>query len=97
MIILLSWLIVTERHKQRSYETAYQELEQERATLSRFDGQLKELEGVIRAKKKALVDADADLTKLDHAIQNLEKERKAAVHQVDSLEKNYEWILQERE
>ncbi|PBK71761.1 condensin complex subunit SMC2 [Armillaria solidipes] len=84
-------------NEQRSYETAYQELEQERATLSRFDGQLKELEGVIRAKKKALVDADADLTKLDHAIQNLEKERKAAVHQVDSLEKNYEWILQERD
>ncbi|KAK0478715.1 condensin complex subunit SMC2 [Armillaria novae-zelandiae] len=82
-------------NEQRSYETAYQELEQERATLSRFDGQLKELEGVIRAKKKDLVDADADLTKLDHAIQNLEKERKAAVHQVDSLEKNYEWILQD--
>jgi structural maintenance of chromosome 2 len=58
-----------------SHEKAERKLQEEHATLTRFDNELKELERVIKEKKQAMADADLELTKLQHDIQVLAKEK----------------------
>ncbi len=72
-------------------------MQEERATLTRFDNELKELEGVIKAKKQAISDADLEIKKLEHDVQTLHKERTTAANFVTNLEKQYDWIEEEHE
>lgn len=72
-------------------------MQEERATLTRFDDELKELESVIKDKKAASGDNELSLQNLDHAIQNLAKEKTAALNVVNGLEKTNGWILEEKE
>lgn len=55
------------------------------------------MDRVIKEKKKAAVDAELELKKLEHDMQTLAKEKAAAAHLVDNLEKQYEWIAEEHE
>ncbi|THG98165.1 hypothetical protein EW026_g3966 [Hermanssonia centrifuga] len=80
-----------------SFATAERKLQEERATLTRFDNELKELEGVIKAKKQAISDADLEIKKLEHDVQTLHKERTTAANFVTNLEKQYDWIEEEHE
>ena len=80
---------------QDSHSKAERKLQEERATLTRFDNELKELERVIKEKKQAVADADLELTKLQHDAQVLAKEKTAAVNYVANLEKQHEWIAEE--
>jgi hypothetical protein len=41
--------------------------------------------------------ANLDIKESEHAIQTLGKERTAAMNSVTNLEKQYEWILQDKE
>lgn len=70
---------------------------EERATLTRFDNELKELERVIKNKKQCVSDADLGLKKTEHELQSLGKEKAAAANFVVNLEKQYEWIAEEHE
>ncbi|KAM6495528.1 condensin complex subunit SMC2 [Amanita muscaria] len=81
--------------EEAAHANAEAKLQEELATLSRFDNELKSLEKVIKEKKAAIADADLDIQKLEHAIQALDKERTAAANSVKNLEKQFEWILQE--
>lgn len=58
---------------------------------------MKELERVIKDKKQAVKDADLELTKLEHDMQVLAKEAAAATNLVANLEKQHEWIAEEKE
>jgi structural maintenance of chromosome 2 len=82
---------------QESRNNAESKLKEERATLTRFDDELKELERVIKEKKQAIANADLELTKLQHDAQVLAKEKAAAVNFVANLEKQFEWIAEEKE
>lgn len=70
---------------------------EERATLKRFDNELKELENVIRKKKDAITEAELALKKLEHDLGALAKDRTTAVNSVANLEKMYEWIGEEHQ
>ena len=72
-------------------------MQEERATLTRFDNELKDLEVVIKNKKQAISDADLALNKLDHEVQALVRERTTTKNQVATLEKVHEWILEEKQ
>jgi structural maintenance of chromosome 2 len=72
-------------------------LQEERATLSRFDNELKDLANVIKEKKHAVSQADLNLKSLEHAIQVLGKEKTTAIHTVANLEKMHDWITEESE
>ncbi|TFK38366.1 condensin complex subunit SMC2 [Crucibulum laeve] len=77
-------------------ERADAKLRDELATLSRFDTELKELDRAIKEKKAAVSQADLDLKQLVHDIQELSKEKTAAVNKVANLEKQYDWIEEDK-
>ncbi|KAH8113153.1 condensin complex subunit SMC2 [Phellopilus nigrolimitatus] len=79
-----------------AHTDALRKLQEERATLTRFDNELKELESVIKDKKQAISDADLQLKKLEHDLQALTKDKTSAQNFVANLEKMYDWISEEK-
>ncbi|RDB22008.1 Structural maintenance of chromosomes protein 2 [Hypsizygus marmoreus] len=80
-----------------AYAQAEKKLQEERATLTRFDNELKELANVIKEKKHAVSEAELEIKSLEHAVQVLTKERATAMNFVTNLEKQYEWIAEDKE
>ena len=74
---------------------AERRLQEERATLTRFDTELRELDEVIKAKKQEAADADLAIKKLEHDVQLLAKEKAGHVTGTTNLEKQYDWIKEE--
>ena len=72
-------------------------LNEERATLTRFDNELKALDEIIKAKKQASTDAELHLKKLEHDLQSLAKEKVASVNLIANLEKVHPWIVEEKQ
>ena len=70
-------------------------MQEERATLTRFDTELRELDEVIKAKKQAASDAEVSIKKLEHDVQGLAKEQASHVTAATNLERQYEWIVEE--
>ncbi|KAF8621947.1 hypothetical protein AX15_007380 [Amanita polypyramis BW_CC] len=83
--------------EESTHAKAESKLQEELATLSRFDTELKALEKVIKEKKNMDQQADLDIQKCEHAVAVLSKERTAALNFVSNLEKQYEWILLDHE
>jgi len=83
--------------KQAEHATAEEKLQEEMATLSRFDTELKELDRVIKEKKANVSQADLSIQEFQHDIQVLNKDKTSAVNKVTSLEAAYEWIEQDKE
>lgn len=67
------------------------------ATLSRFDTELKELDRVIKDRKGVINQLDLDLSKLQHEIATLNKEKTTATNAVTRLEQQHDWIQQEKQ
>ncbi|KAG6902142.1 hypothetical protein C0995_003899 [Termitomyces sp. Mi166 len=80
-----------------AHAKAEKKLQEERATLSRFDHELKELANVIKEKKQAVSQAELDYKSHEHAVQVLGKEKTAAGNAVANLEKQYEWIAEDKD
>ncbi|TFK71416.1 condensin complex subunit SMC2 [Pluteus cervinus] len=76
---------------------AERKLQEERATLSRFDAELKELEKVIKGKKQQAADADLKISEIEHSVVTLEKEKTTASNMVANLEKQYDWIQEDKD
>jgi structural maintenance of chromosome 2 len=80
-----------------SHAKASSKLQEERATLTRFDAELKDLEHVIKEKKQAVSDAELHLKKIEHDVQALAKDKAASANFVSGLERQFEWIEEEKE
>ncbi|KAF8059920.1 condensin complex subunit SMC2 [Lyophyllum atratum] len=80
-----------------AHAKAARKLQEELATLTRFDSELKELASVIKEKKQVVSQADLDTKSLEHAVQALNKEKAAASNFVANLEKQYEWIVEDKD
>ncbi|KAF8207243.1 condensin complex subunit SMC2 [Mycena galopus ATCC 62051] len=78
--------------EQASYDEANTKLQEERATLKRFDNELLALDRVIKEKKQAISKTELAIQKLGIDIQNLTKEANAAANLGAHLEKEHEWI-----
>ncbi|KAJ7446895.1 condensin complex subunit SMC2 [Mycena galericulata] len=82
---------------QAAYDEADRKLQEERATLKRFDNELLALDRVIKAKKQAISDTELAIGKLGIDVQNLTKEMNAATNMVANLEKEHEWIHEDKD
>lgn len=71
-------------------------LKKERADLTRFDEELRDLDQVIKEKRQAVADAELKIKEADHQITTLQKERTAATNAVAALEKGNPWIEGEK-
>lgn len=89
--------ILNDDDAQAAYAKAEKTLQEERATLTRFDNELKELANVIKEKKHAVSQAELDVKGLDHEVQVLSKDRTTAVNHAANLERQCEWIQVEKE
>ncbi|KAJ7671669.1 condensin complex subunit SMC2 [Mycena polygramma] len=84
-------------NKQAAYDEADNKLQEERATLKRFDNELLALDRVIKEKKQAISKAELTIQKLGIDVQNLNKDMHAATNMAASLEKEHEWIAEEKD
>ncbi|KAI9511077.1 hypothetical protein F5148DRAFT_1147055 [Russula earlei] len=70
-------------------------LQEERATLTRFDTESREQDEVIKARKQAAANAEVAIKKFEHDLQALTKEKAGHVTAATNLEKQHEWIVEE--
>ncbi|KIM44231.1 hypothetical protein M413DRAFT_377394 [Hebeloma cylindrosporum] len=75
---------------------AEEKLQEEMATLSRFDTELKELERVIKEQKGIVAQADLGVQDAEHKIQALTLEQTKAQNLVEKLEQLCPWIEEEK-
>ncbi|KAJ7638237.1 condensin complex subunit SMC2 [Roridomyces roridus] len=80
-----------------SYDEASRKLEEERATLKRFDNELLDLDRVIKEKKTAISKTELGIQKLGIEVQTLTKDMNAATNMVANLEKEHDWIAQDKD
>ncbi|KAJ2936738.1 hypothetical protein H1R20_g347, partial [Candolleomyces eurysporus] len=81
---------------QAELQARNEELQAELASLARFDAELKAIEAAIKQRKESMEQADLDIQKATHEIGNLEKEKGSAKSHIQNLEKQNEWIDQEK-
>jgi uncharacterized protein (DUF3084 family) len=85
------------RVRQAELQARNEELQAELASLARFDKELKAIEAAIKQRKESMDQADLDIQKATHEIGNLEKEKGTAKSHIQALEKQNEWIEEEKQ
>ena len=81
------------RNKHAEAEAA---LNDERRKLSSFDDEIADLDRAAKRKNQQISDEKIEAQKLGHAIDNFAKAQQGAQQAVASLEKEYDWILEEQ-
>lgn len=84
------------RQAQRDLDAAQAELNDERAKLTGFDDELRSLEDASRAKAARITEESLEMQKLGHKIEKFGKEQQAAIQSVARMEKEHEWIADEK-
>jgi structural maintenance of chromosome 2 len=82
------------KHQQ---DVAQAELSDEQAKLTGFDDELKELERAKSKKSKQITEESLEAQKLSHAVEKLQKDAQAASQLVVALEKEHDWIADNRD
>jgi structural maintenance of chromosome 2 len=83
--------------KKNDYKAAEDKLNKERATLVAFDNELNDLDKDIKIKKKEIVDSELGLKKAEHDTSLIAKERSSLEVMKENLEKQFTWILEEKQ
>lgn len=93
---------IAETSKQRdelkeTHDKAQADLEGERAKLSIFDDELRALEDAMRNKKDRITEEGLEMQKLGHQVEKFNKEQQNAGQAVEHMEKEHEWIADEKD
>jgi structural maintenance of chromosome 2 len=72
-------------------------LEEEQTKLTSFDNELKDLEDAIRSKSSSITEEGLEMQKLGHQLEKLHKDQQGAAQMVANMEKEHEWITEERD
>ncbi|KAI5307199.1 Rab GDP dissociation inhibitor alpha [Ascosphaera pollenicola] len=80
----------------RAHYLAQAKLNDERAKLVGFNDELRELEEAIRSKNAQVAEEGLELQKLGHHLEKLRKDQQTAAQLVASMEKEQEWIAEEK-
>jgi structural maintenance of chromosome 2 len=83
--------------KKNDYKAAEDKLNKERATLVAFDNELNDLDKDLKIKKKEIVDSELGLKKAEHDTSLIAKERSSLEVMKENLEKQFTWILEEKQ
>ena len=76
---------------------AQSRLDDERAKLSSFDEELRELENASRSKNSRIMEEGLEMQKLSHQIEKSQKEQQVAGQSLAQMEQEHEWIQDEKE
>lgn len=93
---------IAETSKQRdelkeTFEKAQEDLDGERAKLSIFDDELRALEDAMRSKNSRITEEGLEMQKLGHQVEKFNKEQQGAGQAVEHMEKEHEWIADEKD
>ena len=76
-----------------AHDIALAELADEQAKLTGFDDELRELESAKTKKSKQITEESLEIQKLNHGVEKATKDASAAKQLVTALEKEHDWIL----
>lgn len=76
---------------------AQAQLDDERAKLTGFDEELRELEETIKSKTTQVTEEGLEMQKLGHQLEKLQKDQHSAAQAVAHMEREHEWIADEKE
>ena len=82
---------------QETHDEAQASLDEERAKLTLFDDELRALEDAVRSKNSRIAEEGLEMQKLGHTVEKFHKEQQTAVQAVAHMEKEHEWIGDEKE
>ncbi|KAI5284417.1 Structural maintenance of chromosomes protein 2 [Ascosphaera aggregata] len=80
----------------RAHELAQAQLQEEQARIVSFNDELRELEEAINSKNARVAEGGLELQKLGHHLEKLRKDQNMAAQLVASMEKEHEWIAEEK-
>ncbi|KAG5808930.1 hypothetical protein H9Q74_013083 [Fusarium xylarioides] len=82
---------------QEMHDTVQAELDDERAKLHQFDDELRALEDATRSKNSRIAEESLEMQKLGHLVEKFHKEQQGAAEKVARLEKEFDWIADEKD
>ena len=85
------------RRIQDASDIAQARLDDERAKLTGFDEELRSLEDASRSKTSRIAEEGLEMQKLAHQIEKFHKEQQGAGQMLAQMEKEHEWIADEKE
>ncbi|KAJ5907607.1 hypothetical protein N7495_000289 [Penicillium taxi] len=80
-----------------AHDIAQAQLDDERAKLTGFDEETRELERAIKSKSSQITEESLEMQKLGHQLEKLQKDQETAQHSFSHMEKEHEWIADEKE
>ncbi|KAL4818944.1 RecF/RecN/SMC [Aspergillus spinulosporus] len=80
-----------------AHDIAQAHLDDERAKLTGFDDELRDLEQTMQFKNSQITEEGLEMQKLGHQLEKLQKEQNAAEQAVAHLEAEHEWIADEKD
>ncbi len=81
----------------KAHDSARFELEDEQAKLSIFDDELRALEEATRSKNARIAEEGLEMQQLGHQVDKFHKEQQHAVQTVGQMEKDHDWIADEKD
>ncbi|KAK2759474.1 Structural maintenance of chromosomes protein 2 [Arachnomyces sp. PD_36] len=78
-------------------DLAQAQLEDEKAKLTGFNDELRDLEEASRSKSSQITEEGLEMQQLGHQIEKLHKDQQNAAQMVSNMEKEHEWIADEKE
>lgn len=80
-----------------AHDIAQAQLSDEQAKLTGFDDELRDLEKAKSVKSKQITEESLEMQKLGHSTEKAKKDEAAAAQLVTALEKEHEWIAEEKD
>ncbi|KAF7542734.1 hypothetical protein G7Z17_g11322 [Cylindrodendrum hubeiense] len=80
-----------------THDAVQAELDDERAKLHLFDDELRALEDATRSKNARIAEEGLEMQKLGHLVDKFHKEQQGSAENVAHLEKEHEWIQDEKD
>lgn len=82
---------------QTKFDSLQKALQAERATLSGYDSESSALKEALKTKKQSIADLELESKSSTHEIEKFENEVKSFEKIVDHLEKEFQWIVEEKD
>ncbi|KAK1139293.1 Structural maintenance of chromosomes protein 2 [Aspergillus melleus] len=80
-----------------AHDMAQAQLDDERAKLTGFDDELRDLDATMKAKNSQITEEGLEMQKLGHQLEKLQKDQQAAAQAVAHMEDEHEWIADEKD
>ncbi|KAK7956197.1 condensin subunit [Apiospora aurea] len=90
-------LVKKQSKLQDTHDEVQAALDDERAKLTLFDDELRSLEEAMRSKNSRVAEEGLEMQKLGHTVEKFHKEQQNAVQAVAHMEKEHDWIGDEKD